>query len=307
MSRYRKLLTALNLTPQDRSTLHHAAIFATLHQADLVDFVHVVDTHSLIPAVTEAFPGLAEALSAESRRVLQQRVTEWFKTSKRAAARVHALEGPPLYELLRVLRDEESGLAIVGRATRRERPGDLPERLARYAPCPVLVVPHGSRPCLERVLVGVDFSESARLALEAALHLARGAGLGSVRCVHVYGVPPGAEQVGQSRRVFAKLAREAAEKDWEAFRARVDTRGVELLPELVEAEYASVTLLSQVADHNIDLVIMGARGRSPLRGLRLGSASERVLHASPVPVLLVRSRAAGRDPLDELMHPGSVA
>ena len=46
-------------------------------------------------------------------------------------------------------------------------------------------------------------------------------------------------------------------------------------------------VLDQVREGQHDLVVMGARGRSGIGALLLGSVSHNVLHHSPVPVLIV--------------------
>lgn len=65
-----------------------------------------------------------------------------------------------------------------------------------------------------------------------------------------------------------------------------------LVPKLeVEAEILegpATTAIVRVAEaHHADLIVMGARGLGPLRGV-LGSVGQRVLHDAPCPVLMVR-------------------
>lgn len=60
----------------------------------------------------------------------------------------------------------------------------------------------------------------------------------------------------------------------------------------VEKGYAAEVILSVANSLPADLIIMGTHGRTGFNRLMFGSVAEKVIKASPVPVLTVRPSAA---------------
>ncbi len=61
----------------------------------------------------------------------------------------------------------------------------------------------------------------------------------------------------------------------------------EVHQEILEGSAAEV-VLNVAETRHVDLIVMGSRGQSKLRGLLLGSQSQKVLQHAPCPVMIVR-------------------
>ncbi len=143
-----------------------------------------------------------------------------------------------------------------------------------------------------RLLVAVDGSSSAQGALDEAIDLAQ-ATHGRLTVVTVAPEP-----------LAWSLGASWAPVDAGDLEARVDRACQATLAAAVEAIPAEVPVTTvfkrgapapaiiEVAGQDHDLVLMGSRGHGDLHSLMLGSVSRRVLHASPVPVLVVRRSAS---------------
>jgi len=52
--------------------------------------------------------------------------------------------------------------------------------------------------------------------------------------------------------------------------------------------HAARYIVESAREHDVDVIVMGSRGRSDLAGLVLGSTAHKVIHMSDKPVLVVR-------------------
>lgn len=162
--------------------------------------------------------------------------------------------------------------------------GSVSERVARYAPCSVLVA---RRDALQRVVLGVDGSASAAGALELLTRLPLPAGT-ELRVVHVLSpreAPPGeqkaCEPADRERRAAGdRVVQEALER----LRAAGQTASGE-----VRCGSAGAGLRAAAVESDADLLVVGASTHAGAGPLYLGCVSGWVLMHAPCSVLLARS------------------
>jgi nucleotide-binding universal stress UspA family protein len=215
-----------------------------------------------------------------------------MRTLNRAADRVQDLfrrrgEGPGFTSEWRA-REGEAGevavlharyadLAIVGQRDPDDEAlgstGDLPERIALAAGRPVLVVPYAGTFAAvgQRVLVAWNAGREATRAVNDALPLLEGAAK-----VTVLAVNPGGGIHGHGDVPGADIALHLARHGVRAEASALTSGDVDV----------GALLLSQAADLDADLIVMGAYGHSRLRELVLGGATREILRSMTVPVLL---------------------
>jgi nucleotide-binding universal stress UspA family protein len=171
--------------------------------------------------------------------------------------------------------------------------GSVSRRCVERASCPVAVIPpSGSTDGHGRIVVGVDGSEPSYEALhwavaEAARHDAR------LEVVNAYDEYQFVSSFGPELAVdpdeLEKSSRALLEEMVAGAVGRADTppRAVELVPSSIGAARA----LLETAE-GADLLVVGSRGRGPVRGLMLGSVSQQCVHHTPCPLVVVRPSRA---------------
>jgi universal stress protein A len=147
-------------------------------------------------------------------------------------------------------------------------------------------------PAVTRVLVPIDFSPSARAALEYGTFLAGQFGA-DLDVLHVW-EPPG--YVGPDTLALVPVThghpgwdqtRTDVTREVEHFLAKAQARPRQLTVR-VEAGEPSDVILHVAKEGGVDLIVMGTHGRSGLSRLLVGSVAEAVLRRSVCPVLTIR-------------------
>jgi nucleotide-binding universal stress UspA family protein len=144
---------------------------------------------------------------------------------------------------------------------------------------------------LRRILVPLDFSDTARKALQYAVPFASAFGA-EILLMHV--LPPYTLPLEQgylppdlavSREELTGWARSELEK------ACVGDIGARARFQVRVCEGVAWQEIGAVArETNTDLIILATRGRTGLKHVLLGSVAERVIRQAPCPVLVVREQ-----------------
>jgi nucleotide-binding universal stress UspA family protein len=141
-----------------------------------------------------------------------------------------------------------------------------------------------------KILLATDGSKSAQHAAKFASKLLRQmtAKAGSITVISVHddaGLRHARAVVGAS--VVADYLRELSDKELKPALKVLDAAGVKH-DMIVRTGHVAQEIVDCARTGKFDMIVLGAKGRSALADMLLGSVAQRVLSTSGVPVLLVR-------------------
>ena len=143
-------------------------------------------------------------------------------------------------------------------------------------------------PVLKKILCAIDLSEQSESVAEYAVMLAR---LADASIVAVYAAPTLTQYTGfhvppNTIDNFVGEIVSGADKSMSEFVAQhfagVDARGV------VVVGYAAEEILAVAEKEQVDLIVMGTRGRKGIDLILFGSVAEKVVKNAACPVVTIR-------------------
>jgi len=139
----------------------------------------------------------------------------------------------------------------------------------------------------ERIVCATDFSDTAEVAWQLAVELAR-AHQAELVLVHVFIELP----------IYSEVAVSSLQQVWEEQRLWAEQQLAERVEAaagrglavryLLRTGTAAEEIAQTATDEHADLVVVGTHGRTGLNRLMIGSVAERVVRVAPCPVLTVK-------------------
>ncbi len=293
MQRFKRLGVFLHNSPADDAALEYAGAFATLAHSESLLCVHVRES-----TADEQSDPTPQAFEAAVKRRLPDPIARITKVEIR--------EGTGVSEILRSARELNLDLIVVGRRLPSDQMGIGADfsRLARKAPCTVLVLPEHSRPHIGRALVAVDFSEHSKMALEQAVAIVKACGESNPQIiVHSNScISYGYSKLGLDfEEAIAERTASVGERLTE-FVADIDRSGVSVEVLCTTADETATAINEVAVARKMDMIVVGSRGRNPI--FLLGSTAEKILHTAALPVLIVKQKGETIPVLDALFGAG---
>lgn len=143
----KRILVPTDFSKYSDNALTYATAFAEKFAAELY-LLHVVqDLGVFLPDMVTGTPPLAppvDQLTAAARTALDKLVKD--KQLARFQVHLEVREGPPFYEIIRLAKEADIDLIVMGThgrgGLRHVLMGSVCEKIVRKAPCPVLSVRH---------------------------------------------------------------------------------------------------------------------------------------------------------------------
>ena len=173
-------------------------------------------------------------------------------------------------------RDESLGRIMLGSTV---------ERLARQCPTPLLVVRRRPFDSYGHILVGTDFSESSRYALEAALDLVPHQKL---TVYHSFDEVAGVRTLDAA--TIEETTRHLQRKTQEFLDQTPKVSQIAAPEVVVEYGAAGQSIPKYVQQQKVELVVLGTHGATGILKTAMGSIAEQLLTLLRCDVMIVRTR-----------------
>jgi len=288
MKQLDKILVPIDINDQYDAQINTAITIARVYSSEVI-IVHVL-------------PEEAGSGSIKIHKALLDNATEFLNKINETLIEKGIITKEPIIKqgklidnILKEASAQDVNLIIAGSGRKiqgqRHKLGDSAEKLMRYSPIPVWVVPPKGKTKISNILCPVDYSEPSKSALKNAISLAQDFKaslrvLGVVEPVLSFSPRYQLEDFEEENTIRMKYL----EKEMKKFLKDFDFSGVDYEIDL-QIGSVPLTIVDLVKKHKHDLLIMGTTGRSGLKRVLMGSVTNKVTRELPCSFITTKSKS----------------
>lgn len=290
MEKLKRWLVGLDLSLMDKPLVEYTAFAAHIFRPEKIYFVNIQKNMEIPVSVKQKFPELSQPIDEKYKLEIKDLIKKNFPDYDSFDIEYKVIEGNPFEELAKWVSIKNIDLFISGRKKDLKGSNILPHKIARKINAACLFVPEKPNLRWQEIFVPIDFSEHANRAFNVALQIAAKNDAATLHLQHVYYVPQGyrntrlEEEINEAMKADATVA-------YNEFISSHPIHNIHLCP-IFTHDYKQnpAWIICETAQkRNVDIIVMGAKGKSALASLFLGSVTEKILlKESAIPILIVR-------------------
>lgn len=202
----KKVIIGLDLSDLDKTMVEFADFLAKASAVEDVHFVNVIKNLHIPKDVLKEFPDMVDNVIKERKNEMEQKFEKFISGKHKANFHFNVVTGKIADSILKFTKEKDIDLIVMGRREKAEQSGALSQRLARRAACSLLIIPEGTTPKMDKILVPSDFSEHSKLALEEAINIAQlNDNSTEITVQNVFTVPTGYHYTGKTFEEFTEV------------------------------------------------------------------------------------------------------
>lgn len=287
----KKFIVCLDHTDKDQNIIENACELSKIAGTTEIVFLNVIKEFTLPEQMMKEFPDLIDKATEDRKNELNKLIKDFFRCDIKTKLLVR--QGSITKEILRAANETKADLIILGR--NKDSDSVLSTRIARRSPCNLLLIPQGCQLKLDKIFIPIDFSDYSNLSLKRTLMLTEKL-KSKIYLQNVISVPSSYRYSGKTYEEFGEIIKGHLQKDLDVLiKKSAPRKDQELIPVFTvdSGENVIDLIWKESREKNVDLIVMGAKGRTAASAILIGSKAERMIRVNnEIPLMIIRKKGA---------------